>query len=255
MRTLFIALCTAFLLCSHASAKPTKKKPQPAFSAKSFIVADGSGSIIKEKQGNTVRPIASISKLLVALLAAEQDLTEDLIIPSKRSVQSKIPSTTKTMSREDLLKLSLVKSDNFAAQILCDNIPNCVPEMNIRALSIGMTNTVLQEPTGLSSGNVSTANDLLKLVLVSAQNPVISEISGMPTAEIRTPQKLIKINNTNPLTHRMNILLSKTGFTNPAGGCLVMVLGTGISRRIFVLLGSKNSKARIPDMLKLIKES
>jgi D-alanyl-D-alanine endopeptidase (penicillin-binding protein 7) len=192
---------------------------------------------------------------MVGLLAAEQDLSELLDIPTKRQVQSRIPKTTKTMSRRELLTLALVKSDNFAAQILCLNLTNCVDRMNEKAAEIGMISTKYQEPTGLDRGNVSTAHDLLKLLMVASLNNTISEISGQPNAEIQTNRKLIKINNTNPLTASYSIHLSKTGYTNPAGGCLVMILNSDVGKRIFVLLGSKNAHTRIPDMVRLIKES
>jgi D-alanyl-D-alanine endopeptidase (penicillin-binding protein 7) len=226
----------------------------PAFSAKSFVVADETGVVIKEKGGDTIRPIASISKLMIGLIAADQNLNEILNIPQIRLVQSKIPKETKTMTRRELLTLALVKSDNFAAQILCLNLDNCVMQMNTKATELGMSNTKYVEPTGLDVRNVSTAKDLVKLVVVAASNPTITEISSMPDAEIYTSNKTIKIRNTNPLTAKLDILLSKTGFTDPAGGCLVMVLKLKIGHKIFVLLGSKNAHTRIPDMLKLIKE-
>ena len=226
----------------------------PMFSAKSFLVASEDGTILKEQAGDIVRPIASISKLMVALLASEQDLAESVVIPSTRQVQSSIPRTVHTLTRKELLTLALVRSDNFAAQILCSNIPNCVDRMNSKAHEIGMVDTQYQEPTGLDRGNVSTAHDLLKLLLVASENITLTEISRQPNAEIATGRRIIKIHNTNPLTSKFDIHLSKTGFTNPAGGCLVMVLNSEMGRKIFVLLGSKNSHTRIPDMERLVRE-
>jgi D-alanyl-D-alanine carboxypeptidase len=251
MKTLILAICASALLISNAAAKGNHRVIP--FSSKSYIVATEDGTILKEQDGDTIRPIASISKLMVALLSSEQDLTEALSIPNKRQVQSSIPRTTHNLSRRELLTLALVRSDNFAAQILCINLPSCVEKMNDKAAELGMTSTRYQEPTGLDKGNVSTAHDLLKLLMVATLNNTISEISGQPNAEIRTNKRLIKLHNTNPLTSQFDIQLSKTGFTNPAGGCLVMILNSDVGKRMYILLGSKNSHTRIPDMLQLIK--
>jgi D-alanyl-D-alanine carboxypeptidase len=76
----------------------------------------------------------------------------------------------------------------------------------------------------------------------------------MPNAEVETNGKVIKVRNTNPLTAKYTINLSKTGFTNPAGGCLVMIMQSPVGQRILILLGSRNAKTRIPDMERLVKD-
>jgi len=245
------------LLGWHNDLYAIKRKPPaipPAFTTQSFLVADSNGNVIKEYDSNLIRPIASISKLMVSIIASKQDLDENLRIPTTRSVTSSIPYRQEIMSRKELLTLALVRSDNFAAQILCDNIINCVDEMNNAAVEMGMVNTHYAEPTGLSKENVSTAHDLLKLMLIAATNSIITSISSMPRAEIHAGKKLIKINNTNPLTNTLDVILSKTGFTNPAGGCLVMAVNSPLGQRFLVLLGSRNAKTRIPEMAKLYKE-
>lgn len=253
MNKLSIALSLIFCVgIAFAGQKGFHPVHAQSFSAKSFLIADGTGQVLKEQDGEVVRPIASISKLMVSLLASEQDLTESLVIPVSRQVHSVIPRKTATLTRRELLILALVKSDNFAAQILCNNLPDCVNKMNERAKDIGMVDTHYEEPTGLDKGNVSTAHDLLKLLIVTTATPVISELSSMPTAEIVLTKSIIKVKNTNPLTSKFNIVLSKTGFTVPAGGCLVMVMNSDVGQRILILLGSKNAKTRIPDMEKLV---
>ncbi len=244
----------AVLMVGGAEAR-IHRKPHaaPAFSAKSYLVASDNGQILTERDGETVRPIASISKLMVALLASSQDMDEILAVPSIRLVHSSIPRNVSILTRKDLLTLALVKSDNFAAQILCNNILDCESKMNEKATELGMMNTHYVEPTGLSKENVSTAHDLLKLVMAASQCPVITELSSMSSAEIPTSGSVIRIKNTNPLTSKFSIILSKTGFTNPAGGCLVMMVGTEFGRKIFILLGSRNAKTRIPDMERLVK--
>jgi D-alanyl-D-alanine endopeptidase (penicillin-binding protein 7) len=217
----------------------------------SYLIADSNGVTIKEQDSELQRPIASISKLMVGLLASAQDLKEELLIPSKRAVSSSIPNKQKTLPRIELLTLALVKSDNFAAQILCENIPNCISAMNTRAQELGMLRTYYEEPTGLSKNNVSTANDLLKLLMVAASNTTITSVSSLSTASVDTGNKSITIKNTNPLTAKMDIVLSKTGFTNPAGQCLIMGVRSPVGVKYFILLGSKH---RIPEMERLYKD-
>jgi len=264
MKILLTTLVLSLALIGNAEAgrkKVTKQKPikqiirtyVPEFSAKSYLIADSSGTVLREHSIDTVMPIASISKLMIGILAAEQNLDEHLAVPRERSVQSSIPFRVSTLSRKELLTLALVKSDNLAAQVLCDNLPNCIDVMNSRAASLGMSHTHFNEPTGLSIDNVSTANDLLKLMLAATNNSIVSHISSMKEAEIETDKAPIKIKNTNPLTYTMDVILSKTGYTNPAGGCLVMTINSVVGPRILILLGSRNAKTRVPDMERLVK--
>jgi D-alanyl-D-alanine carboxypeptidase len=128
MKTTLIALALAILFVGNADAAkrktPKKAKPVPAFSAKSYIVADAEGHVLKEQDSSTVRPIASISKLMIGILASDQVLSEELEIPKARQVQSRIPTKVSHLTRRELLTLALVKSDNLAAQVLCANHPN-----------------------------------------------------------------------------------------------------------------------------------
>lgn len=258
MKNILIAL--TLLLCithnayagtGHAKVRATSI---PVFSSKSFLVADINGTVLKEQDIDTVRPIASISKLMVGLLASDQEMSEPLSIPIVRTVQSSIPRNIRFLTRQELLTLALVRSDNFAAQILCTNIEKCVDKMNERAAELGMQHTRYMEPTGLSIDNVSTANDLLKLLIVASNKSVLTELSSMPAAEIPVNNHSIKIRNTNPLTSKFDIILSKTGFTNPAGGCLVMIMNSAVGKRVLIILGSRNAHTRIPDMERLVKE-
>lgn len=239
---------------ASASIHKHKKYRIPAFSAKSYLVADSNGEILKEKKGSVIRPIASITKLMIAVLASEQDHTEVLNIPTERNLHSKIPNGVTELTRKELLTLALVKSDNFAAQLLCINLPNCIGRMNSKAKELNMNDTYYSDPTGLDKGNVSTAHDLLKLLMFAGTIPMITELSSLPSAEILSNDTHIKIHNTNRLISKFDFILSKTGFTNPAGGCLVMILNLPVGQRIFVLLGSRNAKTRFPDMEKLIRD-
>lgn len=256
MKNILSTITLAIMLVGTANAniRNHKKYHNPAFSAKSYLVANSDGEILKEKKGAVVRPIASITKLMIAVLVSEQDGTEVIDIPIKRQLHSKIPAGVTELTRKELLTLALVKSDNFSAQLLCSNLPNCLNKMNEKAKELGMKDTHYTEPTGLDIGNVSTAYDLLKLLMYAGTIPVITELSSLPTADILSEDTHIKIHNTNRLISKFNFVLSKTGFTNPAGGCLVMIVKLPVGQRIFVLLGSKNAKTRFPDMEKLIRE-
>jgi D-alanyl-D-alanine endopeptidase (penicillin-binding protein 7) len=244
-----LVLYTAFALSGIAYARPHKVLPVPT---ESFLVADVNGNIVSEQNGDVVRPIASLTKLLLSLLASEQDMDEQLDIPNIRSVESSIPHRVKTLTRRELITLALVRSDNLAAQILCTNLPDCVDRMNMRAQEIGMVNTRYIEPTGLDSSNVSTAEDLLKLVMVAAANPTLTELSSMAKVEIPINHGMIRVRNTNPLTATLDVVLSKTGFTKAAGGCMVMEVNTDAGKRIYILLGSKNVRTRVPEMKRLV---
>lgn len=249
----FIFAITLSISCvAKIKHKPTKRYSVPVTQTEeSFLITDNNGNVIKEYMSNVQRPIASISKLMVALLAVNQNLDEQLVIPKTRTVTSSIPYKQQMLSRRELLTLSLVRSDNFATQILCNNIPNCIDAMNDKAKELGMTNTHYDEPTGLSKNNVSTASDLIKLMIEASYHQTITEISSMPNAEIATGKNKIKVKNTNPLTNKLDIFLSKTGFTNPAGQCLVMAVFSPVGQRFMVLLGSRN---RILEMEKLYKD-
>lgn len=255
MKILALVLSLGLIFSGSAIAAEKKKKSAPVFSAKSYLIADMDGEILKENKGDSIRPIASLTKLMVGLLAAEQNLDEMLPVPEKREFKTSIPRGIEYLSRRDLLTLSLVKSDNFASRILCDNIPNCIDAMNSRAVSIGMSDTKFVEPTGLSRDNISTAHDLLKLLLVSAESDTMKGLSSLPRAEIEAENKTIKVSNTNPLTSRFSVILSKTGFTRPAGGCLVMIMNSAASQRVLILLGSRNTKTRVREMERLIKQN
>lgn len=249
MKKLFVIL---ILTIMSADVYSVTKKINNVHS--SFLIASNDGTVLNEYDSYTIRPIASISKLMLALLIVNQNLDEQISIPSKRRLQTSIPRTTHLLTRRELLTMSLIKSDNFASQILCDNLPNCIDNMNNKARELGMVNTTYKDPTGLDSGNVSTARDLLQLLMVASTNDIISSISSSPVAEIHNGRYNIKINNTNPLTSKFKVILSKTGFTNPAGGCLVMILATSVGNKIYVLLGSKNTRTRIVDMEQLVKK-
>jgi len=207
--------------------------------ATSWIVTDGTGTVIESDNPNEVRAIGSITKLMTAMIVidAEQDLNQ------------KIGRYT----RRELLQLALVKSNNAAADELCNNYPggraDCVVAMNKKAQNLGLTNTHYVEPTGLSAFNNSTAEELVKLVLAASQYQIIREAAVTPQVKIRVKKKWLIFNNTNPIIGRNhNFIVSKTGYIKAAGGCIAVMVETEIGRRVVVVLGSKNTHTRIPEV-------
>ena len=215
----------------------------PVFSAditaKSWILADDANNIIQSKNISEQRSIGSITKLMtvIVVLDARQNLNESL----------------GSLNRQDLIQFALIKSDNNAARVLCNNYPGgnvaCITAMNRRAHALGMIHTNFVEPSGLSIMNVSTAEDLVKLVLAAREYSAIVRASRTVNLRIQLKKKYLNIRNTNPtIAHDPdNFWVSKTGFISAAGGCIVMMKDTPLGRRIVVILGSQNTRTRIPE--------
>ena len=215
----------------------------PVFSAnitaKSWILADDANNIIQSKNISEQRSIGSITKLMtvIVVLDAQQNLNESL----------------GSLNRQDLIQFALIKSDNRAARVLCNNYPGgnvaCITAMNRRAHALGMIHTNFVEPSGLSIMNVSTAEDLVKLVLAAREYSAIVRASRTVNLRIQLKKKYLNIRNTNPtIAHDPdNFWVSKTGFISAAGGCIVMMKDTPLGRRIVVILGSQNTRTRIPE--------
>ena len=206
--------------------------------AQSWLVADSSGKIIQGENTKEVRSIASISKLMTAMIVldAKQDLDEYI----------------KPYTRRELIQLAIVNSDNKAADALCNNYPggksSCVKALNDKAFFLSLPNTRFIEPTGLSVFNVSTAEELVKMVIAASHYPEIVQASKTSQVKIKIRKKWIVFNNTNPIIgKRHEFIVSKTGYIRASGGCIAMMLDTDIGRRVVIVLGSKNTHTRIPE--------
>lgn len=206
--------------------------------AVSWLVADGKGEIIQSENIYQNRSIASITKLMTAMvvLDARQDLDQYI----------------KPYTRKELLQLAIVHSDNKASETLCQNYPGgrvkCVQAMNEKARSLGMIDTFFVDPTGLGLMNTSTAYDLIKMVRSAELYPEIVSASKMSEVKVKLKKKWLVFRNTNPIIgKRHDFIVSKTGYIRASGGCIVMMLDTDIGRRIVVVLGSKNTHTRIPE--------
>ena len=206
--------------------------------ATSWLVADQSGHIIQSENINQQRSIASITKLMtvMVILDSSADLDEYL----------------KPYTRKELIQLAMVRSDNRASEQLCEHYPRgrdaCIRAMNQKAKELGMSRTRFVDPTGLGIMNVSTAEDLIKLVQAAKDYPEIVAASSMSQVKIKLKKKWLVFKNTNPIIgQRHDFIVSKTGWIRAAGGCIVMMVDTDVGRRIVVVLGSKNTHTRIPE--------
>lgn len=228
------------LFCCWATANNL-----PTITAQAWLVADDKGKIIEGVNTTDVRSIASITKLMTAMVVLDQNQSLTEVIPKKLYNRS--------LTRQTLIDLAIVKSDNNAAKMLCDYYPGgfnaCVEAMNQKALSLGMLSSRFTDPTGRMHSNESTAEDLIKLVFAASNYPVIVEASNMDAVRWTvTKKKVAEFRNTNSLVGKgYKFLVSKTGFISKAGGCIVMMLDTNHGIRTVVLLGSRNTKTRIPE--------
>ena len=214
--------------------------------AHSWLETDYQGNLIEGSNITEVRSIASITKLMTVIA----------VIDNNQNMQEKLGKYT----REQHIQLALVKSDNNSAKVLCDNFPGgrfeCIRYMNEKAQYLGMYRTKFVEPTGLSPMNISTALDLLSLVFESSHYPEIVKASQTAILNIQTGKKTQSFNNTNPIVGKRHIfIVSKTGTTNAAGGCIVMMVDTDKGRRVVIVLGSKNGKVRIPEAEYIVSQS
>ena len=214
--------------------------------AHSWLETDDQGNLIEGSNITEVRSIASITKLMTVIA----------VIDNNQNMQEKLGKYT----REQHIQLALVKSDNNSAKVLCDNFPGgrfeCIRYMNEKAQYLGMYRTKFVEPTGLSPMNISTALDLLSLVFESSYYPEIVKASQTAILNIQSGKKTQSFNNTNPIIGKRHIfIVSKTGTTNAAGGCIVMMVYTGKGRRVVIVLGSKNGKVRIPEAEYIVSQS
>lgn len=230
--------------------------------AKSYIVADNVGTVISEKDADQPRPIASITKLMTAMVVLDAGQNLDQQIKLNYKLASKyhthLPRTVKTLSRRQLIELAIVKSDNFAAYTLCDNYPYgvsaCVNRMNIKAYALKMTDTQFTDPTGLEETNISTARDLVKLVLAAKEYPDVITATRAKV-DIKVKRHWWSFGNTNPLVRSTDdVTVSKTGFINASGGCVVMLMNTKLGQRVVALLGSKNTRTRFPEAEKVVND-
>jgi len=213
------------------------KAAQPEIASGSAMIVDLTTSkVIYANHPDLVRPIASITKLMTVMVTLDAHLPMDEMLkvdishtPEMRGVYSRVRLNSE-ISRKNMMLLALMSSENRAAASLAHHYPGgydaFIRAMNAKARELGMNKTHYVEPTGLSTQNVSTARDLSKLVMATRQYPLMGTLSTTheDMASFRSPNYTLPFRNTNHLVYRpdWNIQLTKTGFTNEAGHCLVM---------------------------------
>ncbi len=214
----------------------THLKGNPGLHSASALVTDQQGNVIYGKDLDTVRPIASITKLMTAMVVidAGQDLDEPLTITKEDRDTIQLTGSRlaygATLSRKDLLLIAIMSSENRAAAALGRNWPGgteaFVKQMNSKAAELGMSNSHFADPAGLNPGNRSTARDLGKMTVEAQRYQIIRLASTTQSKEVRpfSDRGPLTYVNTNRLLKNSNwdISLSKTGYLNESGRCLVM---------------------------------
>lgn len=236
-------------------------------SAKALIINQETGETLYAKNTDIPTPIASVTKLMTAMVVLdamlpldEQLTVTDADIDRLKGTGSRLRVGT-TLPRAELMQLALMASENRAASALGRHYPGglraFIRAMNEKAYDLGMMNTRFVDPTGLNSGNVSTAEDLVKLVRAAYEYPEIRQESTAISQKVavgsnRNPMNFV---NTNALVRKGDwvIGLSKTGFISEAGRCLVMQAEIGGQSLIIVLLDSAGKMTRIGDANRIRK--
>jgi D-alanyl-D-alanine endopeptidase (penicillin-binding protein 7) len=271
---LFALAAALALTIGFAQAAGNKRKAQPveedgdglALRSSVALVQDAnSGEIVFQKGIGAVLPIASITKLMTALVLIESklDLSQRVAVSSDdldllKGTRSRLKPGT-VLTRDQLLLLALMASENRAAAALARTYPGgtagFVKAMNAKAAVLGMYDTRFTDPTGLSPENVSSARDLARLVHAAYQHPLIAKYSTREGATIHALGRAIAYRNTNALVRSStwDIGLSKTGFIREAGRCLVMRVRMASRDLVVVLLDSWGRYSRIGDANRIRK--
>ncbi|MCF5897511.1 D-alanyl-D-alanine endopeptidase [Aeromonas veronii] len=248
------------------SAAPNPAKLEVR-SSSALVVDVKTGKTLYQKNATKVRPIASLTKLMTALvvLDAKQNLNQIITVDKNdldrvKHTHSRIRMGTK-VTRRDALHLALMSSENRMASALARHYPGgrsaFVRAMNNKARQLGMRNTHFYDSTGLSTRNVSTAQDLGKLAAAAYRQPLIRQFTQDENREMRfnAPAYSLMFNNTNPLVKNpdWDVRLSKTGFTDEAGRCLVMRAKPDSRELAIVLLNSVGKRTPIGDANRIRK--
>jgi D-alanyl-D-alanine endopeptidase (penicillin-binding protein 7) len=245
---------------SSGSASSGEAGPNLA-SVNAAVAVAGDDELIFGKNADRPVPIASVTKLMTALVVLEsgEPLDEWLTFrkrhtPAAANAYSRIRIDSQ-MRRADVLRIALMSSENFAAYTLARSHPGgfdaFIEAMNATARELGMDGTRFVDPTGLSADNVSTASDLVRLVNAAAAYSEIQEYTTTEyfRARFRNPRYSLSFGNTNALVHRdsWGVALSKTGYLSEAGRCLVMISQMNGKKVVTVLLDSLGTRSPMGD--------
>lgn len=234
-------------------------------SSVALVLDQDTNEVLFSKNPQAVLPIASITKLMTALVVAEAKQPLDAMlsisaedVDTEKGSRSRLQVGTR-LSREEMLHLALMSSENRAANALGRHYPGglsaFVAAMNRKAQALGMKDTRYVEPTGLSSGNQSSATDLAVLVREVDKHALIRHLSTSPQYEVALGARNVHFRNTNRLVRNgdWDIGLQKTGYIAEAGRCLVMQAQLSGRKLIMVLLDSAGKYSRIGDAERIRK--
>jgi len=260
-----LALTIGFAQAADPITKPRKSDEVYLRSAVALVQDARSGETLIAKNQAAVLPIASITKLMTAVVILDAGLSlEQRVAVSDedydlvKGTRSRLRPGT-VLTRDELLLLALMSSENRAASSLARTYPGgtetFVAAMNAKAAALGMSDTRFVDPTGLSPGNVSSARDLARLVATAHEYPLIRQYSTTESATVQSLGRPLAYRNTNGLVRNAHwdIGLQKTGYINEAGRCLVMRVRMASREVIVVLLDSWGKFSRIGDANRIKK--
>ena len=282
--SLFILLCWIPVVFGVEANAPDTNIPETYVSAKlirenasrvnlklrsyaAIVFDEHDHEVIMSRNAEEVVPVASLSKLMTAMVMLDAKLDMDELIAISKADKDRLRYSKSRLrkgmkfTRKDLLLIALVASENRAAMALARTYPGgsneFVNAMNRKAHSLGLTKTRFADPAGLSNDNVSTAQELLQIVIVASEYPLIREFTTQTRQSITdvNSQREIIFGNTNRLVKRdtWSIRLSKTGFTRDAGNCLVMQTKINARPVIIVLLESWGKLSKYGDSNRIKK--
>jgi serine-type D-Ala-D-Ala endopeptidase (penicillin-binding protein 7) len=228
-------------------------------SSVALVMEEGTQDVLFSRNTKVALPIASITKLMTSLVVLDArpsmdemiTITNDDLDIEKFSSSRLVVGTT--LSRRDMLHLALMSSENRAAHALARNYPGgldaAIDAMNAKARALGMTSAEFHDPTGLTSRNVASAEDLVKLVNAASANPTIREFSTDPNYSVPVGRRVLAFHNTNSLVANpaWDIVVQKTGYISEAGKCLVMKAVIEGRSVVIVLLDSFGKFTRLGD--------
>jgi D-alanyl-D-alanine endopeptidase (penicillin-binding protein 7) len=258
--SLFLRTATGlFLIFLALQAGATPNHDPKLKSSSVFIIDQSDSSVLYSRHSDVAMPIASITKLMTALVVLDAKQPLDELIPITEADRD-LPKASfsrltvgTVLSRGDLMHLALMSSENRAAHALGSNYPGGMPAMvaamNAKAAALGMTNSHFVDPTGLSSQNVASSEDLSKLVIAASHNPTIREYSTDSRYAVKVHRHMVEFRNTDNLVANptWNIIVQKTGYITEAGKCLVMAAVIEGRSVIIVLLDSLGKYTRVAD--------
>jgi len=238
----------------------------PHLRSAAFVVANQTtGHVILERKSESILPIASITKLMTAMVVLDggQSLSEEIVISEDdidmlKGTGSRLALGTR-LTREEMLRLALMSSENRAASALARHYPGGLPAfvtaMNIKARMIGLIDTRFSDSTGLTPENVSSPRDLVRMVSAAATYPLIREFSTTSERYVQIRSRMHRFGNTNSLVRspEWEIGLSKTGYIREAGRCLVMQAWLLKQPVIIVLMDSDGRYSRTADAVRIKK--